>query len=99
MKKLVRDKYENIIKDKPLTRCNKRAKQLVYLKKKFIEEVKELTNTNNKRDTTKELADVLTIMEAYMDFFNIDFDDVEKMYNYKLNKFGKFDKFVILGGK
>lgn len=93
--KLVRDKIPKIIKDKGMTPITHFASDEEYkqkLKDKLKEEVEEFLEDFNE----EELADILEVIYALCDIFNIDKEELEKIREDKAEKRGKFKDKIIL---
>jgi len=75
--KLVRDKIPEIIKDNgniPITHIASNEEYKEKLKTKLKEEVNEFLEESNK----EELADILEVIYAICDFYEIDKEELEK---------------------
>jgi predicted house-cleaning noncanonical NTP pyrophosphatase (MazG superfamily) len=97
-RKLIRDKIPEIIKssgDDFKTRTMDNPEFEKELKKKLLEEVKELTKAPND-ELTNELADVLEIIKSISSFYNIGFKELERYRIEKRRKRGGFGKKLYL---
>ena len=93
--KLVRDNIPNIIKsngENPVTRILDDEEYIFELNKKLLEEVNEYLNDND----TSEIADILEVIRAILDFNNISYEDMEKIRIDKATKRGAFKEKIYL---
>lgn len=93
--KLVRDNIPNIIKsngENPVTRILDDDEYISELNKKLLEEVNEYLNDND----TSEIADILEVIRAILDFNNISYEDMEKIRIDKATKRGAFKEKIYL---
>ena len=93
--KLVRDKIPEYIKSKGGNAKIHIADDAEYwqkLKEKLHEEVGEFTEAGS----IEEMADVLEVIEAVVDFKKIDKDELQKVKNKKADERGKFKDKIIL---
>jgi predicted house-cleaning noncanonical NTP pyrophosphatase (MazG superfamily) len=96
--KLIRDKIPQVIKasgDKYETRVMSKKEYEKELKKKLVEEAKEL-NEAPKEKLTSEMADVLELLKSIADFYKIDFKSVVKKQVQKRKERGGFKKRLFL---
>jgi predicted house-cleaning noncanonical NTP pyrophosphatase (MazG superfamily) len=98
-RKLIRDKIPEIIKasgneGKVTTLSNKKFEK--ELKKKLVEESKELANVSKKKDILNELADVLELVKSVAESHKIRFKTIEKFQKEKRIKRGGFKKKLFL---
>jgi predicted house-cleaning noncanonical NTP pyrophosphatase (MazG superfamily) len=97
-KKLIRDKIPEIIKahggEFELRKMSNKEFEK-ELKRKLIEETKELIGTS-KHGMINELADVLEIIKSLSDHYKIDFKSIEKYQKDKRLKRGGFKKKLYL---
>ena len=94
--KLVRDKIPEIIKDSGYIYKTHIADDLEYwemLKAKLKEEVGEVLKDTN---VTEELADVLEVIHAILDFKGITFEELEQIRLKKKDEKGGFGNKIIL---
>jgi Uncharacterized conserved protein len=95
--KLVRDNIPKIIESngkKPLISTLNNEDYKKELDKKLLEEVNEyLTDDNN-----EELADVLEVIMAILEYKKVDFEDIDKMRLEKKAKRGGFRNKIFLEG-
>lgn len=98
--KLVRDRIPQLIADSNKTSITQllfdEQEYLWALKQKLIEEANEVLKATNEEMMTKELADVLEVIEAIMKVCDIPLDNVMKVKEEKAMTNGKFDKRVFL---
>ncbi len=93
--KLVRDKIPEYIKEKGETVISHIADDQEYwekLKEKFVEEVNEFIKAEN----SDELADVLEVIDAIIDYKKIDKNELKIIKDKKVEKRGAFKDRVIL---
>ena len=84
--KLVRDNIPVIISND----------YLKYLKLKLIEESKEVNTSQNNVELKNELADILEVIEALLNFSQISLQDVLEIKEKKALKNGKFNNRIFL---
>ena len=95
MKKLVRDKipefatYASYRQLKPDERED-------ALKNKIVEEANEVKAAPVDQNLLEELADVYTVLEAFLDFKNISKEDLLKQVEAKKAEKGGFTKFLLM---
>lgn len=98
--KLVRDLIPEIIKKDggvPKTRILNKRKYKEELLKKLIEESKEALETKgNKKDLTKEIGDVMEVLEAIAKAYHLDKKVVLKLKKERKKKRGGFAKRIFL---
>lgn len=94
--KLVRDKIPQIIEAdnnrKPITKILNEKEYKEQLDKKLQEEVKEYL----KDDNLEEIADIIEVIRAIIDFKGSNYEDVEKIRKEKLLKRGGFKEKIFL---
>jgi predicted house-cleaning noncanonical NTP pyrophosphatase (MazG superfamily) len=93
--KLVRDNIPEIIKKsgaKPLTHIASNEEYYSKLIDKLQEEVDEF----KKDDNPEEIADILEVIDAIIDYKKIKRTDLNKIKNKKAKERGKFKKRIIL---
>ena len=96
--KLIRDKIPEKIKaggDEYKTRILSKAEFEKEIKKKLVEESKELANAS-KYELLSELADVLELSKSIASHYRIPFSKVEKFQEEKRKKRGGFKKKLFL---
>ena len=69
---------------------------LKYLKLKLIEESKEVNTSQNNVELKNELADILEVIEALLNFSQISLQDVLEIKEKKALKNGKFNNRIFL---
>jgi len=98
--KLIRDRIPEIIeKDgaKAKIRILNDKEYHEELLKKIVEEAKEVLETKGKREKlTKELGDVLEILDYLIKVFNLDREEIEKVRQERKESRGGFDKKLFL---
>jgi predicted house-cleaning noncanonical NTP pyrophosphatase (MazG superfamily) len=97
-RKLIRDKIPQVIEaagDKYETRIMDEKEYEKELKKKLMEEAKEL-NEAPKEKILNEMADVLELLKSISDFYKIDFKLVEEKQANKRKERGGFKKRLFL---
>lgn len=93
--KLVRDKIPEYIRKKggvPITRIADEAEYWQKLKDKLLEEINEFLKDEN----TEELADVLEVLDAIVDYKGFDRTVIERTKQKKAEERGKFESRIIL---
>ena len=93
--KLVRDKIPDIIENnngKPICRILNENEYKKELDKKLLEEVKEYL----KDDNVEEIADILEVLHAILEYKNISVEEIEKIRLSKKEKRGGFEKRIFL---
>jgi len=93
--KLIRDKIPDIIKGSgavPITHIASDEEYQQKLKEKLQEEVNEFLEDPN----TEELADILEVVYALCDLYDIDKDKLEQLRQDKAEKRGDFKDKIIL---
>lgn len=93
--KLIRDKIPEIIKNKgtvPITHIASDEEYQQKLKAKLQEEVDEFLKDSNE----EELADILEVIYALCDLYDIDKDKLEQLRKDKAEKRGGFKDKIIL---
>lgn len=97
--KLVRDNIIDIIlKDNeiPSYRILDDADFIISLKEKFLEESRELVETKTKEDVLNELSDILELVEALSEKYNINKEELLDKKESKKIKRGGFNKKIFL---
>lgn len=93
--KLVRDKIPEIISNnngKPVCRILNENEYKKELDKKLLEEVKEYL----KDDNSEEIADILEVLHAILEYKNVSIEEIEKIRLSKKEKRGAFEKRIFL---
>ena len=106
MKKLIRDKYKEIIKDEDVklyyikditdNEIEKEIIQKTYLFDKLREEVNELGNAKTKEEVAEEICDVMTVLQTIIEYNNINIKRIDVLIEDKKTRFGGFEDFLIL---
>lgn len=65
---------------------------LIELKKKLLEEAREVFEAETSQDLKVELIDVMEVLEHLIDFYAFDEKELRKIKEDKQTKIGKFDK-------
>ena len=98
--KLVRDRIPEIIgKDgkKPKTRVLGEEEYRLELLRKIVEEAEEVVKTEgNKEKLTKEIGDILELIDYFIKVFGLDREGVEKTRRERRESRGGFDKKIFL---
>ncbi len=97
-RKLIRDKIPQVIEtagDKYEVRIMGKREYEKELKKKLVEEAKELNETP-KEKLLNEMADVLELLKSISEFYEIDFKLVEEKQVQKRKERGGFKKRLFL---
>ena len=107
MKKLIRDKYIDIIKDEDVklyyindvtsNNDDERNKlKKTYLFEKLSEEIEELKTAADKDNIAEELCDVMTVLHRIIKFYNINSKRINLLVEDKETRLGGFDDFLIM---
>lgn len=97
-RKLVRDRIPEIIESKGdlyKARILKMREYRKLLRKKLVEEAKELENVR-KTDLIKELADILQVLKSIADFEKVPFKKIEDKRKQRERERGGFRKRIFL---
>lgn len=94
MKKLIRDKYEDIIEPSKLEKSEDTVEKFYLLNEKINEELVELRETVF--NDVEEFADVVEVLMAMAKFQGINEADIQEAREKKNNSKGKFNNFLIL---
>lgn len=97
-KKLIRDKIPQVIEasgDKYEVRVMRKREFEKRLKRKLVEEAKELTGVKRK-NLFNEMVDVLELLKSIAEFYKIDFKLVEEKQVKKRKERGGFKKRLFL---
>ncbi len=98
--KLIRDRIPEIIEkngSKSKVRVLDDEKYKEELLKKIIEEAKEVLETKgDRKELTKEVGDVLEIIDYLVKVFGLDSEEIEKMRKERKESKGGFDKKLFL---
>lgn len=93
--KLVRDKYIDIIKNRPMTKEQDIYNRFLLLENKVNEELKELADTDY--TSVEEFADLYEVLDAMRKAKGISKKAIGDARKMKADLYGKFDEFVVLG--
>lgn len=99
--------YEKLVRDKIPENIEKSGKEsditvldhdafLIELKKKLVEESKEVVSSETKDEMINELADVCEIVEKLMDVYGISQKELDEKKEFKRQTNGGFDKQLFL---
>jgi predicted house-cleaning noncanonical NTP pyrophosphatase (MazG superfamily) len=97
--KLVRDKIPDVIKQKGIKVIAKVLEKQQYasaLKSKLLEEAEELNQAQNHNQALEELCDVLEVMLAIANLYNICLADIISQMEKKRAKLGGFKEAIYL---
>ena len=97
--KLIRDKIPEIIKNAGLTPSVKVLNKKEYLKeikKKFIEEVKELVEAKTKKEVINEIIDIQELIDTLVYEIDLTKSELKKQQKIKNKKRGGFKKRLFL---
>lgn len=97
--KLIRDKIPEIIEkagEKPKVRKLKKAEFLLELKKKILEEAKELQSTENKKEISDEIVDIQELLDWLIKELKISQSKIKTLQVKKNQKRGSFKKRLYL---
>lgn len=95
MKKLVRDKIPEFATYASYRQLEPDEREDA-LKNKIVEETNEVKVAPNDQNLLEELADVYTVLEAFLDFKNISKEDLLKQVEAKKAEKGGFTKFLLM---
>ncbi len=100
--KLVRDKVVEFMNDRGIAKTKSRyvegKEYQTFLFAKLMEECAEVIGANTKEQTTEELADLLEVVDAIREEFEISVMDVKEMKTRKKCEKGGFYEGCILEG-
>ena len=97
--KLIRDNIPKIIQkgdNSCIVEVLDEPRFMVELKKKLLEESKELSKASNRDEVINELADIQEVMDAIKLIYEISSDDVTRRQLEKAETNGKFEKRLYL---
>lgn len=97
--KLVRDLIPQIIEksgSKFTTRTLEPSEHLTEIKNKLFEEVKEFSETNNRKDAIEELSDILELIHAALPIYEASYEELEQTRITKNKKRGGFENGIFL---
>ena len=95
MKKLVRDKIPEFATYASYRQLEPDEREDA-LKNKIVEEANEVKAAPGDQNLLEELADVYTVLEAFLDFKNISKEDLLKQVEAKKAEKGGFTKFLLM---
>ena len=95
MKKLVRDKIPEFATYASYRQLEPDEREDA-LKNKIVEEANEVKAAPDDQKLLEELADVYTVLEAFLDFKNISKEDLLKQVEAKKAEKGGFTKFLLM---
>ena len=95
MKKLVRDKIPEFATYASYRQLEPDEREDA-LKNKIVEEANVVKAAPNDQNLLEELADVYTVLEAFLDFKNISKEDLLKQVEAKKAEKGGFTKFLLM---
>jgi predicted house-cleaning noncanonical NTP pyrophosphatase (MazG superfamily) len=93
--KLVRDKIPEYIKSKGGTPVIHIADEKEYWQK-LREKLQEEVNEFMEAESIEEMADILEVIDAILDFKKFDKEEVQKVKNKKADERGKFKDKIVL---
>ena len=91
--KLIRDRVLEIIKEageKPYWRILNHKEYLKEIKKKVLEEAKELTETKNKKELVNEIVDIQELIDVLVSEIGLKKSQIKKYQKIKNKKRGGF---------
>lgn len=97
--KLIRDRIPEITKADGWiseTKILNKKEYILELRKKILEEAKELNEGSGHKNLVEELADIQEIIDAILEVKNIKFSDFRKVQTKKRQKRGGFKKRLFL---
>ena len=97
--KLLRDRILEIIKadgEKPYFRILNKKQYLKEIKKKIIEETKELIKAKNKKEIINEIVDIQELIDALISELGLTKLKIQKQQKVKNKKRGRFKKKLFL---
>lgn len=98
-KKLIRDRILEIIKEAgeiPYWRVLTKGEYHKELKKKLVEESRELLGAKGKRDILNELTDIQELIDTILEKYDISKSELRKSQRIKNKKRGAFKKRLLL---
>ncbi|APT14406.1 nucleoside triphosphate pyrophosphohydrolase [Lactobacillus jensenii] len=95
MNKLVRDKIPEFVTNAKFRKLNQ-DEILPALKNKIVEEANEVKDATSEENLIEELADVYTVLKAFLDFKGITEEELLKVVNDKKAFKGDFSKFLFM---
>ena len=90
--KLIRDNIPDVINSNFTYHIANTEEYKIALFEKVKEELQEFIETPN----VEEMADILEVIEAIINLFELDFEEIISFKNNKRNEKGAFDKRIIL---
>lgn len=93
--KLIRDKIPEILREDNIVVSARKMEKYEYinrLKDKLLEESKEVLKANTTAELKEELADVLEVIHALIDMYNLPYQEIEDTRLQKKNEKGGFEE-------
>ena len=97
--KLIRDRILEIIKtegEKPYSRVLNKKEYLKEIKKKILEEAKELTKAKNKKEIVNEIVDIQELIDVLTSELGFTKTGIKRQQKIKNKKRGGFKKKLFL---
>jgi len=97
--KLIRDRILEIIKEageKPYWRVLNKKKYLAEIKKKILEEAKELIQAKDKKEIMNEIVDIQELIDVLISELKFKKSEIQKQQRIKNKKRGGFKKKLFL---
>lgn len=97
--KLIRDRILEIIQkagEKPYWRVLNKKEYLIEIKKKILEEAKELTQAKKKKDIVNEIVDIQELTDILTSELGLKKSEIKKQQKMKKKKKGGFKKKLFL---
>ncbi len=97
--KLIRDRILEIIKaagERPSWRILNKKEYLREIKKKILEEAKELTGAKNKKEIINEIVDIQELIDILISEFSLTKPAIKRQQKIKNKKRGGFKKKLFL---
>lgn len=97
--KLIRDRILEIIKgaeERPYWRILNKKEYLEEVKKKVVEEAKELTKVKNKKEIINEVVDIQELLDVLISELGLTKSQIKKQQKAKNKKRGGFKKRLFL---
>ena len=97
--KLIRDNIPHILIEKNIVaeiRTLEDHEFLAYVKKKIVEEAQEVQESKNREGGLKECADLIEILECFMNIHDISWNQINNARKQKNEERGAFTKKLLL---